>query len=224
MAAPYIPNKDADYNDWLNNFRTLIAANPTNYGLVTGDATAISAAWTAWNAAYLAATNPTTRTSATIATKDGQRATSESVARPYAIRIRDNDSVSEALKVGLGLTIPKFPPTPIPAPVDAPELGLVKAIPLNQTLSFKTVGSVGKSKPFGVIGLEVFRAVGVAAAVDPAQCEYNNTFGKSPFVQTFEAGQQGKIVTYFARFVTRSGPAGVAQKGPWSAALTLYVS
>jgi hypothetical protein len=223
MAQPYIPNKDADYDNWLANFSTLISADPTDYGLVAGDATAIAAVNTSWHAAYLAATNPSTRTSATIATKDGERATSEATVRPYAIRIRDNDSVSEALKVGLGLTIPKFPPTPIPAPVKAPVLSIVAAIPFEQTLGYKTVGEVGKSKPFGATGMELWRSVGTVAAVDPEQCRYYGTFGKSPLKSSFDAADVGKIVTYFGRFVTRSGPAGKAQAGPWSAALSLTI-
>lgn len=223
MATPYIPNKDADFNDWFENFKTLINANPTNYGLVAGDATAIVAVWTPWTAAYTAAINPATRTSATIATKDGARASAEAVVRPYAIRIRNNDAVSDALKIGVGVTVPSFPPTPIPAPTDAPALSIVQAIPLTQRLGYKTVGAIGKAKPFGVIGVEIWRAIGVAPAVDPNQCEYNGVYTKSPLTQEFDAGDQGKIVTYFARFITRSGPAGKAQTGPWSAALTLYV-
>jgi len=40
-----IPSRDADLDTWLLNFKTLIAATPTNYGLVAADATAITNAF-----------------------------------------------------------------------------------------------------------------------------------------------------------------------------------
>lgn len=223
MAAPYIPNKDADFNDWIVNFSTLLSANPTNYGLVAGDATAVATVKTAWVTAYTAATNPATRTSATIATKDGARATAEATIRPYAIRIRDNAAVSDALKIGIGVTIPNTTPTPIPAPTTAPVVSLVSAIPLEQTLAYKEVGSLGKAKPFGAIAVELWRSVGTVPAVDPAQCDYVGSYTKTPLKQAFDPADQGKTVTYFGRFHTRSGPGGVAQVGPWSSPLSMVI-
>jgi hypothetical protein len=223
MSTPYIPARDADFSAWLLNFATLIAANPTNYGLLAGDAVTISAVDTTFQAAYTLATNPATRTAPTVAAKDAARVNAEQTVRPYAQRIRNNTAVSDLLKVGLGLTIPSTTPTPIPAPVVAPELGLLSAIPLQQTLTYRDPSAAGKAKPYGVIGVEVWRAVGVAPAVDPAQASYYATATKSPFRSTFGAGDVGKIVTYFGRFVTRSGPGGIAQAGPFSAPLPLTV-
>jgi hypothetical protein len=82
---------------------------------------------------------------------------------------------------------------------------------------------VGKAKPFGSIGVAIFRTVGTVAATDPAQAAFVGIVTKSPFRQTFDSTDQGKIVTYFARFATRSGPGGVSQFGPWSDRLTLTV-
>jgi len=122
MGSSYIPSREADMDAWLLNFKTLIAANPASYGLVAGDATAISAAYAAWNAAYLAATNPTTRTRATVQTKNQQKANVLSVVRGYAASIRANRAVTDALKIGLGLHIHDAQPTPIPPPSTYPVL------------------------------------------------------------------------------------------------------
>ena len=51
--APYIPVKDADLANWLDNFSALITASPATYGLVAGDAVAIAAQVAAWDAAYV---------------------------------------------------------------------------------------------------------------------------------------------------------------------------
>ena len=220
---PYLPPKDADFANWLTNFDTLLTANPTDFGLEIADAAAVAAVTTTWDAAYALAIDPPTRTVATVADKDAARASAEAVVRPFAVSISLNSGVTNTNKAAIGVTIPSTTPTPVPPPAAAPALSLQSAIALEQTLAYKDPGAVGKAKPFGVVGCEIFRAVGVAAAVDPAVAVYNATVTKSPFKQGFAAEDQGKIVTYFARWTTRSGPDGVAQKGPWSAPLSLTV-
>lgn len=223
MANPYIPASDGAFASWLLNFATLIAASPTTYGLIAGDATAISAQNTAFQAAYLAATNPATRTAPTVAAKDAARLSAENVVRPYAVRISLNAAVTDLNKTAVGVTVRSVVPTPVPAPTVAPEISLVSAITGQMTLGYKTPGAAGKYKPPGVVGVEVFRAVGTVAAVDPAQASYSGVVTKSPFRQTFDAGDRGKIATIFCRYVTRSGPGGAAQAGPWSDPLPLVV-
>lgn len=220
---PYIPPKDADFNNWLSSFDALLTADPTIYGLEASDATAVATVTTAWTAAYAAAVDPATRTTPTIAAKDAARASAEAVVRPYAVTISRNPGVTNENKEAIGVTVPSEVKTPIPPPTDAPALSLKSAISLNQTLTYKVAGQSGKAKPFGSVGVEVFRSVGTVAATDPAQAAYNGTVTKSPFRQAFNAEDQGKFVTYWARYVTRSGPDGTAQSGPWSDALTLIV-
>lgn len=224
MVPSYIPAKDADFSNWLLNFATLIAANPTDYGLVAGDATAISAQNTAFQAAYTAAIDPSTRTPATVAAKDTARYNAENVVRPYAQNVRLNAAVSDALKVGLGLNLPNSTRPPIPPPTVAPALAFDAATPLQHKLRYSDPSSpVGKAKPVGSIGVEIWRSVGTVPATDPAQATYYATFTKSPNFSSFDASQVGKVCTYFARFATRSGAGGKASVGPWSAALTIAV-
>jgi hypothetical protein len=220
---PYIPPADADFSNWLVNFDTLLTAAPATYGLDAPDAAAVANVTATWVAAYALAIDPGTRTSATVADKDAARAAAEVVVRPFAVSISLNSAVTNLDKTAIGVTVRSTTPTPIPAPTVAPEVGIQSAIPMLQTLTYKEPGATGKSKPFGVVGVEVFRSIGVVAATDPAQASYNGTVTKSPFRQSFAAEDQGKICTYFTRFVTRSGPSGVAQAGPWSAPLSLVV-
>jgi hypothetical protein len=219
-SAPYIPAKDADFELWFDNFSSLITGSPTSYGLIAGDATIIAGKYTAWNAAYLTATTPATRTSANIAAKDAARADAENTIRPYAQRIRANTSVSDALKVGLGLNLQPATLTPIPAPTDKPELLFGSATPQQFVLSYKTEGAAGKAKPYGAIGVQVVASVGTAIAVDPDAAPMVAMATKSPFRLNWSAGQVGKIATIWARYYTRSGPAGTMQFGPWSTALS----
>jgi hypothetical protein len=220
---PYIPPADAAFANWLTNFNALLTATPTDFGLTAGDAVIVDGVTTTWDAAYALAIDPPTRTVATVADKDAARASAEAIVRPYAVAISLDAGVSNLNKAAIGVTVRSTTPTPIPPPANAPELGIQSAIPLQQTLTFKEPGAAGKAKPFGVVGMEVFRSIGVAPAVDPSLAAYNNTVTKSPFRQSFTSAHQGQVVTYFCRWTTRSGPDGVAQKGPWSAPLALTV-
>lgn len=224
MAAPYIPAKDSLFDNWLANFATLITASPSTYGLVAGDALVIQGAYDDWSAAYTLATDPSTRTKPTVAAKDAQRATSSAIARPYAINVRNNAGVSNEDKLDLGLTIPDLTPTPVPPPVTSPSLSLVNAISLQHQLNFRdSAFPLLKRKPVGATSLQLWRAVGVVAATDPAQASFYNNVTKTPFVVGFDSGDRGKHCTYFGRWATRSGPGGIAQFGPWSDALDVIV-
>lgn len=224
MATPYIPNKDSSFDSWAGNFSALIAAAPATYGLVAGDAVTITAAADLWAAAYALTTDPSTKTKATVAAKDAQRAASTAVFRPYAILIRNNAGVSNEDKAGLGLTIPDGTPSPVPPPATAPALSLVSATPGAHQLNFRdSVSPLMKRKPVGVIALQLFAAVGVVQATDPSQASFVGTITKTPFINGFDSANRGKHATYFARWQTRSGAAGVAYVGPWSAPLDVII-
>lgn len=217
---PYIPAKNADFQSWLLNFSTLLTANPTNYGLVAGDATIVAGVYTTWHAAFLAGTNPATRTSVTVAAMQTARATATATVRLYAQAIAINAGVSDALKVGIGVN-PRNPTrTPIPAPLTVPTLSLRFMTSLLAYLAYKDTSlPAGKQKPFGAIGMQLHASIGTAVAVDPDAGRNVATYTKSPFTLPYTDGDRGKVMTLWGRWVTKSGPAGVAQVGPWSTAL-----
>lgn len=224
MQASYIPAKDADFQSWFLNFKALIAATPTDYGLVTGDATAITAVYTPWYAAYQAATNPATRTSPTVAAKNNARANAEAVVRPYAVQISLNSGVTDLNKTAVGVTVKKTVPTPVPAPTTTPALSLVAGTHLQHQLRYyDTTTPTVKAKPPGATGIEIWRSIGQVAATDPGQAVYYGTWTKSPNIATYQTADVGKFAVYWARWVTTGGPGGAAQPGPWSNALQLTV-
>lgn len=222
--APYIPARDADFNNWLQNFSTLITAAPATYGLASGDAVTIAAQATAFDAAFLLATDPNTRTPVTVGAKDTARATAEAVVRPYAVDISRNAAVTTGDKIAVGVNLPNNAPVPIPPPTTFPQLAFRAATPLEHVLQYQDSGlGTGKKKPFGAIGCEIWHAIGTAPAVNPGSASFHGTVTKSPLRVSYQPGDVGKLATYFARWVTRSGPGGAAQVGPWSAPLTVAI-
>ena len=220
----YIPQSDAAFLSWSNNFAALLTANPTAVGETAATAAVVQADADAFAAAYATAIDPATRTAPSVIAKDNARFTAEQTIRPVAIRIRNNAAVTDAQRLDYGLTVPKTVPTPIPAPASFPIMGLRNATPGVHKLQYSdNLTPDGKAKPFGAIGVEVWRAVGVVPATDPAQADYYATATKSPFNSAFISADKGKVCTYFCRWVTRSGPGGIAQTGPWSAPLDIFI-
>lgn len=217
MPASYIPTKDADAVTWSQNFSDLITANPTDFGLVAGNAVTIAAVVTPWVAAYATAINPSTRTPASVTAKDNARAAMEAVCRPFAVQVSLNAGVTDENKTALGVTVRKTTPTPIPEPTTRPSLTLSSAQFNLQTIRYSDADlPTGKAKPPGAIGMELWVAVGTVPAIDPAQASFSAIVTKSPYNLPTNPADRGKVITMFGRWSTRGGSGGRAKVGPWS--------
>lgn len=212
MGSSYIPDTDAGYDAWLLNFSTKLTASPTTYGLVTGDATAVAAQYTAWHAAFLAATTPATRTPVTVATKDTQRAATLLIVRPYAVTVSRNSAVSDANKIALGVNPNSSIPTPVPPPSAIPVLNLDSSVPGVQTLRYTNPSSpTSRAKPEGAIALQLFRSTATTLPTDPLAGGYLGAYTKIPLTVENSPGDKGKTARYWARWQNRKG-----EVGPWS--------
>ena len=220
MPNSYIPSRESDLDTWLANFKTLIAATPTAYGLVTADGTAITNAYNAWHTAYLAAVNPTTRTRATVITKNEQKSIVLGVVRGYATVIRGNAAVSDALKIGIGLHIHDVAPSPIPVPSTYPMLSIAGLGQGLQDLRAADQATPTKrAKPVGTAGLLLFRAIGTTPANDPSACSFLSFVTRAEFTAHFDPSDNGKTATYFARWTNSKG-----EVGPWSPRATMPIA
>lgn len=225
MRAPsYIPAKDSEFLAFLINFAALITATPADYGLTAGNAVSVNAQLALFEPALALATDPTTKTPVTVASKDAARLVAVATVRPLAQAVAKNPAISDALKIGLGLNPPNTSPSPIPPITVAPTLALISAQVGMHTLDIRNPETpTSKAKPPGASGIQLYRNVGTTHATDPAQCALQAVTTKTPVMSAFEPADTGKKVTYFARFVTPSGPGGMQQPGPWSLPLASTV-
>lgn len=218
---PYVPSRDADLGPWSDNFSTVLAADEAAYGLVPADSAAVAAVVTPWLAALALATNPATRTAATVAAKDAAKSAMLAVVRPYAVRIAGNPAVSDDDKVTIGVTVRNTGRTPIPPPTVAPVLSLDSLIIGQAKLRYANPDiPAGKAKGYGIKQVEVAVTLGTAVSVDPDGSTRREPVTKAPFALPFGPEARGKVATVWARFRTLSGPGGLSQAGPWSASLS----
>jgi hypothetical protein len=212
MSVPYIPARDVDFTTWVDNFGGYVDINFAALFLGPGDVTAVDTAISDWDAAYALVANPATKTPVTVAAKDTQRATTESLLRLYASQINLNPAVTDLQRAALAITIRDQTKTPILPPTSFPELELIAALPGTHQLKYKDSDAVvGKAKAFGGRFVELRS---VAALTPPASEDLVPTVGyqtKSPFIVSWTMGDAQKIAYYFARYISpRGGP------GPWA--------
>jgi hypothetical protein len=210
--APYIPRKEADLNNWLASFSTLVSANPQLYALTANDAATIAQLTAQWTAAYQPVTSPASNTAQAVQAKNEATARVLPQIRTYAQFIANCPGVSAGNKLGLKLNPRTSPPGPITAPNSFPALLFQQATPLAAVLRYRdSVEVSGKAKPYGVIQCRVFGAVSAAPLTDQSALPLFATPTKSPFMLSFTGDQAGQTFYAAARWATRTGLVG-----PWS--------
>lgn len=218
-VAPYIPPKDADFDNWFNNFDTLILAGPPTYGLTSGDATNIDNSFQTWHAAYLLVTSPSTKTALTVSAKNTAKVNSLNLIRPYAQNISNNPGVLSANKIALGLNPKTSTPTPITPPASNPVLTIISQNPgvVNFRYRDSAASPSVKSKPYGVKQCALYGLQSATVITDPTKLVQQASMTKSPFQFSFPGGYTPGLTWYFAAVWQ-------IQKGdqsPWSPIITV---
>ena len=182
-----------------------------------GESAAITAAQIDFSGKYAISSALGTRTSVTINDTQTARNSLSALIRTSVRQILANAGVLDANKVALGLTIRDTHPTKIPAPATSPVLGLVGATPGQLTLTFRDTGSSlkSRSRPAGVLMLELHMFLGTTAPATPAATPYFEDVTRSPFAIDIPSGDVGKDAFLYGRWKNAKG-----QVGPWSALLT----
>jgi hypothetical protein len=209
---PYIPNKDAAFDAWLQNFSTLLTANPTLYGQTAGAASTVAGQQSAWANAYALVTSPATKTKTTVAAKNAARVTASGIVRPYAVEISLNAGVSSANKTAIGVNPRTSVPTPVTTPTTYPALTITQALPLQTVVAYRDqlASPSVKSKPYGVTALQLFASASATPITDPTLLNFIGVNTKSPFAITWDSSKKGMQGYFAARWQTRKGLVG-----PW---------
>lgn len=216
----YIPAPDADFRTWAESFRDGINADPGKYFLTTTDATTITSVVDDFVDKLTISSNEMTRTKVTIADKDDARVTCEELLRQYAIDIKNNEGISDGDKIAIGVRPINTNREPIDAPGTSPLLNILGATPGNQTLRYSdTLTPDSRSKPFGVIGLELYRGLTDEGEAALSACQFTGLQTRNPIDSEFDEAEDGKMATYYARWVNAKGEAG-----PWSLPVSMRVA
>lgn len=212
MSRDYIPPKDADLLAWAGNNSAVYTANPTDYGLDAGQASAYATLVTDYDSALAAATDPGTRTKVTVAAKDTARNLLVANARQLGQIAQRFPGITDELLSDAGLTVRDPVPSPIPGPTTTPVLSLVSAGVQNHVLRYTDSVLVNpRSKPPGSIGLQLYCKVDITPPAGPDATAFKQLGTRMPVTANFDAADKGKTAYYYARWYTAKG-----LLGPWS--------
>lgn len=220
MSNGFIPDTDHGSLQWMRVFSQGITAAPARYMLTAADATAISTAVNAYAAAYAVNADPATKNKVTVIAKNNTRAAAEALCRQYASLIKPNAGITDEDKIAIGVPPINKERTPVPVPQTSPMLGILDATPGAHTLRFSdSTTPDSPAKPYGAVQLQVFVAVGDAPVTSPETATYQGSHTRNAVRVTFPPGQDGKMATYFARWVGIRGDVG-----PWSLPVSMRIA
>jgi hypothetical protein len=209
MAVSF-PRTDDGLLAWSLNFKTLITATPTTYGLTAAQATAYGTVHTDF-ATALAACDPAIRNKTSTNAKNAARTALKIAARQTASLVEGTPTVTDAEKIQLGLTV-RSAPIPIPTPKDAPGLDVVSTAGWTAKIRLHDAAAGGKrGKPSGVSGASVFSFVGATAPADIGSWQFEGNTGRTTidivFPNTLAPGAKVWLTAFWFNGRKESGPA-----------------
>lgn len=220
MAESFIPTQEGLALTFMQTFAAGIATSPATYQLSSIDSAAISAAVDLFAAKYAIALDPATRTSVSVAQKDDARNSAEALVRQYAINIKFNAGISDPAKIAIGVRPVNHSRTPITVPASSPLMNVLAATPGSHTLRYAdTMTPDSAAKPFGAASIQIFRTIGPEPTTDDGAALFYGAFTKNPIGVAFDAADDGKVATYYARWADRKG-----QVGPWSLPVSMRIA
>jgi hypothetical protein len=196
---PYIPRKDADLNNWSQNFANLLTLTPALYGQTSGTAAAVQSVVDSWHAAYGLVTSPSTKTAAAVAAKDSAKVTMLASVRPVAINISLNPAVATADKMAIGVNPRTAVPSPITPPTTYPIVTIQAGAALQLYVRYRdsAASTSVKSKPYGVQSVQLKYLISSTPVTDVAMLTQQATLTKSPFLLQFTGGGQCYLAAYY---------------------------
>jgi hypothetical protein len=212
MPRDFFPSREADIVTWTTNFKTLITATPTAYGLTAAQATAYGAKSDDFIAKHQAANDPSTRSPSAIVAKDVSKAVLAAEARMLARIVQATPSVTAEQKSDLGLTVRDVEPSPIPPPAFAPGLDILSAVGNTVRIRLHDSGNpTRRGKPDGVAGASVFSFVGATPPAELADWKFEGNITRTTaevvFPPATPAGSKVWVVAAWYNPRAQRGPA-----------------
>lgn len=211
MSRTYLPSRESQLVIWSNNFEALVAANAVTYGLTVEQATAYTAAHTAFVDAYQVANDPLTRSPANIEEKDDLKKALISLTREYVNIIQAHPGTTNKMRSSLGITVKDVTPTPTPVPEFAPQLDVVSVHGRTMSIRLRDSQTGERKKPAGVTGATIVSYVGETIPDDMRLWHFEGNTNRTTIDISFDAsvpmGSKVFVAAFWFNRRSVSGPA-----------------
>ena len=209
--ASYLPLTDSGLLNWSENFAAQLAPDPTAFGLTMEEVGAYQQLQGNYDLAYTAATNPSTRGKATIATKNQTRKALITESRRLAMIATNYPATTDAQRLALGLTVRDKEPTPVPVPDSSPMVEVREVKNQRITLVLHNAESTSRAKPEGVRGATVFTYIGASTPAELSDWKFEGNVTRTlvdlDMPATVPSGSKVWITAFWFNTKGQSGPA-----------------
>lgn len=209
--ADYIPQPDAEFDDWQAIFYNYIDANQAALGLTPTQVSDLDNFKLEWEPAYSAHLVAQDAARAATETKNGTRTDYMSEIRKIAGQLQSNPAVTDAQRESMGLTVRKTSRTPTPVPTTQPAGYVDTDTRLQHTIHFHDQGAENKARPAGVASCEIWVKVGTEPPASTSELTFLGVDTRTPYLTEYTIEQGGLTAYYMLRWVNTRG-----DKGPWS--------
>lgn len=220
MYDSFIPRRDANALQWMIAFSTGISQNPALYELTEADSESIAQAVQEFQQALAVSTFKATRTEETVNQKNIKRNAATDLCRNYAIGIKYNEGIDDSSKIAIGVRPVNTDRDPIFCPQTSPIVNIIAATPGAHTLRYSDSFTPDSAKkPFGAVALQLFGYIGDEVTDNENLAKLLDTATRNPVVTAFDPDDDGKMITYFGRWIGRRG-----DTGPWSLGVSMRIA
>ena len=210
MQKDFLPSQDRALQTWATNASTILTADATSYGLTAAIASTFSGLVSGFSGALTTALEPSTRTKGTIAAKNTARNAMKDYARLWARVVQGTASVTDQMKIDLGITV-RANPSPINPPTESPVMEVVGTNGRILDVKLHAVDTARRGKPFGCAGASIFSFLGSAPPADISlwkfEANVTRTSFRMEFPPTVAAGSQVFLTSFWYSPRGQSGPA-----------------
>lgn len=219
MSSPqdYIPSTEEDFNDFQEQFESILVARGPAWGVPALTITGVTNAMTNWVARYAAGKDEADPTSAQRQKKNDARKSYTSLIRSVVKQyIRSNPAVTNDDLVTIGLSVPDTTRTRVAVPGYAPRQAIDAITHLGHKIRITDPTNPStKSKPKGVSRINVYRYIGTAAPVKLSDYQLVSSATKFLVTSSFEDADVGKKAWYIVQYENTRG-----ERGPVSDAVS----
>jgi hypothetical protein len=209
--SSYLPSKEAELVDWMDNFTTVLTLHTTEWQVPAAEVTALTAALTAFKPLHEAAAGPDS-TAVIVEQKNEAKAALVTLIRNMVnYRLANPAVVGNAARVELGLHVRDTNPTPAGVPQSAPEIELAFPGIRRIDVHFRDEGAENRARPVGTNGAVVYWEFSETPITDLEALSHSDLATRTPYHFEFGETDRGKRVYIAMRWQSSHG------KGPWSA-------
>lgn len=222
-TPPWIPRADAAFRGWAQIYCSQLNNNPAMYGQSPAQTLDLMRRYFEFNAAYMVAASPATRTRGMIFAKQDARSILQTLIEHVGADIRANLGVTDGDKIVIGVRPRNIAHKPRRCPGTSPLLNYIGSMPGIDELRYRDTNTpTSKAKPRGAERLELWVAYSVpgmeGTKLRKEDARLVGSFKKNPIRVEQDAKRDVRLdgtgkPTYWARWAGFDG-----EVGPWSLA------